>query len=232
VKSGAVKRARSRENGGVISAQFVQSSTTLAAVLLVPELRLHLATDIYSVWEGSEAAAGQTEQPPPFWSVAWPGGQALARYLLDHPDVVQGRRVLDYGAGSGLVALAAARAGAAAVVACEPDPLARTAITLNAAANELPVPECVPEVTAGGPVPEVIVAGDVWYERGLAEQVSGYLSQATAAGARVLIGDIGDGGRKYFPRTAYQKLVSYELPSTLTLEGKETVGASVWQPAG
>jgi predicted nicotinamide N-methyase len=212
-------------------AQFVRSATELVPVPLVPEMRLHLAADIYAVWEDTEAAADRGELPPPFWSVAWPGGQALARYLLDRPHLVAGQRVLDYGAGSGLVALAAARAGAAAVVACEPDELARAAIRMNAAANDLPVPDCVRTAELSPQPPDVVLAGDVWYEKDLAELVGGYLARASADGARILIGDIGDRGRKYFPRTGYEKIASYELPSTVALEGREVVTASVWHAA-
>jgi predicted nicotinamide N-methyase len=212
----------------VTPAQFVRSATTLVPVPLVPELRLHLAADIYAVWEDTEAAADRGELPPPFWSVAWPGGQALARYLLDRPQLVAGQRVLDYGAGSGLVALAAAKAGAAAVVACEPDELAQAAIRMNAAANDLPVPDCVSAAELSPRPPDVVLAGDVWYEKDLAELVGGYLARASADGAQILIADIGDSGRKYFPRTGYRKIASYELPSTVALEGREMVTASVW----
>jgi predicted nicotinamide N-methyase len=213
----------------VIPAQFVRSATALASVPLVPELRLHLAADIYAVWESTEAAAERGELPPPFWSVAWPGGQALARYLLDRPQLVAGQCVLDYGAGSGLVALAAAKAGAASVVACEPDELAQAAIRMNAAANDLPVPDCVSTAELSPRPPDVVLAGDVWYEKALAELVGGYLARTSADGARILIADIGDRGRKYFPRTGYERVASYQLPSTVALEGREVVTASVWR---
>jgi predicted nicotinamide N-methyase len=216
----------------VIPAEFVRSATRLAAVPLAPELTLHLATDIYSVWEQTEAELGRRELPPPFWSVAWPGGQALARYLLDHADQVAGRTVVDYGSGSGLVALAAAKAGAAVVIAGEPDPLARAAVALNAAANGLPVPVCVGDIEASDQAPDLVVAGDVWYEKELAGLVAAYLGKAAGNGARVLIGDIGSAGRKYFPRTGYRRLASYELPSTVALEGREQVTASVWEACG
>jgi predicted nicotinamide N-methyase len=224
-----VGAGRAGEDGGVIAAQFVRSATALVPVPLVPELCLHLTADIYSVWESTEAAFGRGELPPPFWSVAWPGGQALARYLLDRPALMAGRRVLDYGAGSGLVALAAARAGAATVVACEPDELAQAAICLNAAANDLTAPDCVSTAELSPQPPEVVMAADVWYEKDLAELVGGYLATAQADGAQILIADIGCRGRKYFPRTGYEKIASYELPSTLELEGREIVTASVWQ---
>ena len=227
-----VPRAASLDDGGVIGAEFIRSATRLTAVPLVPELSLYLASDIYSVWEQTEAALRQRELPPPFWSVAWPGGQALARYVLDHRELVAGRSVVDYGSGSGLVALAAAKAGAAAVSAIEPDLLAREAIALNAAANSLPMPVCTGCVPAAGQAPEVVVAADVWYDQQLAELVNAYLGDAARGGASVLISDIGDAGRKHFPRTGYRRLATYELPSTIAIEGRERVSASVWHHQG
>ena len=208
------------------SARLVRSATQLAPVPFVPEINLYQAEDIYAIWELTERALGQTGLPPPFWSVAWPGGQALARYVLDHPRVVDGRTVLDLGSGSGLVAIAAARAGAAVVIAAEPDQLAAAAIAGNAAANDVPVPVCVGDARSAGVLADVVVAGDVWYERELADHVGAYLDEAAAAGADVLIGDIG---RRHFPRGRYQCLASYEIPASQALEGKTLLSASVWQ---
>jgi predicted nicotinamide N-methyase len=211
----------------VTSAQFVLSATRLAGVPFVPEIRLHQVPDIYALWEQTEREAGQAGLDPPFWGVAWPGGRALARYLLDHPAVVAGRSVLDLGSGSGLVAIAAAMAGAVTVTASETAPLARTAIRLNAAANHVAVPVCVADVLGSAATPaEVIVAGDVWYERQLAARAGAYLEQAAVAGAHVLTGDIG---RSYFPRDRYRHLASYDLPASKALEGREMLRASVWQ---
>ena len=209
------------------SAQFVLSATRLASVPFVPEIRLHQVPDIYALWEQTEREAGQTDLDPPFWGVAWPGGQALARYLLDHPDVVAGRSVLDVGSGSGLVAIAAVMAGAVTVTASETAALARTAIELNAAANCVAAPVCVGDVLGSGVTSaEVVVAGDVWYERELAARAGAYLDQAAAAGAHVLTGDIG---RSYFPRDRYRRLASYDLPASVALEGRDVLRASVWQ---
>ncbi len=167
-----------------------------------------------------------TELPPPFWGVAWPGGQALARYLLDNPAVVAGRSVLDYGSGSGLVAIAAARAGAARIIAAEPDLLARAAIELNSAANGVTAPTCTDDASGLSPAPDVVLAGDVWYEKELADRVSAYLDLVASRGAHVLTGDIG---RTYFPRSRYHCLTSYDLPASDMLEGRSAVRASVWQ---
>jgi predicted nicotinamide N-methyase len=197
-------------------------------VPFVPEVLLHQAGDIYALWELTERERGQPGLAPPFWAVAWPGGQVLARYLLDHPAAVAGRSVLDLGSGSGLVAIAAAKAGAAGVIASETDPLARAAIELNAAANDQLAPACVGSVFDSGPAVEVILAGDVWYERELATQVAAYLEKAAVAGAHVLTGDIG---RSYFPRDRYQRVASYELPASVALEGRPVLSASVWQPS-
>ena len=207
-------------------ARLVLSATLLAPVPFVPEISLYQADDIYAMWELTERALGQTDLPPPFWSVAWPGGQVLARYLLDHPGVVAGRTVLDLGSGSGLVAIAAARAGAVLVIAAEPDPLAAAAIRANAAANGVPVPVCVSDMAGAGIRADVIVAGDVWYERELADQVSAYLDEVAAAGADVLTGDIG---RTYFPRGCYSCLASYDIPASVALEGRQALRASVWR---
>lgn len=211
---------------GVTSAQFVRSATRLVPAPFVAEISLHQAGDIYALWELTERERGQTGLAPPFWAVAWPGGQVLARYLLDHPAVAAGRSVLDVGSGSGLVAIAAAKAGAASVIASETDPLARAAIELNAAANDLPPPECIGSVFGSGPTVQLVLAGDVWYERDLAEQVAAYLDRAAAAGACVLTGDIG---RSYFPHDRYQRLASYELPASVALEGRDLLSASVWR---
>jgi predicted nicotinamide N-methyase len=163
---------------------------------------------------------------PPFWSVAWPGGQALARYLLDHPARAAGQRILDLGSGSGLVAIAAAKAGAAAVIAADPDPMAAAAIALNAAANDVPGPAWVADARDATVRADLIVAGDVWYERELAGQVSIYLDEMAAAGADVLTGDIG---RTYFPRGRYRCLASYDIPASVAIEGRPLLRASVWR---
>jgi predicted nicotinamide N-methyase len=206
----------------VTPSQFVLSATRLSPVPFVPEIELHQAEEIYALWEQTERELGHSELPPPFWAVAWPGGQALARYLLDHPAAVAGRTVLDFGSGSGLVAIAAAKAGAAAVVAQETDPLAAAAIVLNAEANGVSPPACVTDAGRG----DVIVAGDIWYEKELAESAGTYLESAAAAGTYVLTGDIG---RRYFPRGRYECLVTYDMPARADLEGNERLIASVWR---
>jgi predicted nicotinamide N-methyase len=210
----------------VTTAMFVRSATRLRPVPSVPEISLLQADDIWALWEQTERELGQSELPPPFWAFAWPGGCALARYLIDRPDVVVDRSVLDIGSGSGLVAIAAAKAGAAAVLATEPDPLARAAIALNAAANKVPPPTCVDAASEAELAAGVVLAGDVWYEREMAETVMADLDRAAASGATVLAGDIG---RRYFPRDRFDCLASYELEASFDLEGKPVLTASVWR---
>jgi predicted nicotinamide N-methyase len=205
-------------------AEFVLSVTTLAPVPFVGEISLYLAADIYETWSGTEVQAGQGELAPPFWAFAWPGGQALARYVLDHPALVSGRSVLDVGCGSGLVAIAAAKAGATAVMASDTDPFARTAARLNARANQVTV-SVVPDIMNTTHEADVVLAGDVWYERDLSDLVMSFLDRAAAAGSEVLAGDIG---RQYFPRHRFHPAASYEVPVSRSLESAETMRASVW----
>lgn len=214
------------QNDSVSTAEFVRAATRLAPVPFVPELSLYQAGDIYELWEQTEHELGSTGLPPPFWGVAWPGGQALARYVLDNPAVVAGRSVLDYGSGSGLVAIAATRAGASQIIATEPDPLARAAIELNATANGVPAPTWAEDAAGLSPAPDIVLAGDVWYEKELADRVSAYLDLAASCGARVLTGDIG---RTYFPRSRYHCLTTYEMPASVALEGRPALRASVWE---
>ena len=207
------------------------SVCALGPVPGVPEIRLHLADDVMRLWQRTEDDSG-AGQPPPFWAFAWPGGQALARYVLDHPGVVAGRTVLDLGSGSGLVAIAAVLAGAASVLASEIDPLAAAAIRLNAAANGVPVPGqilLVGDVLRGdGEGADVVLAGDIWYSRPLAERVLGLLERARARGAAVLTGDIG---RAFLPRDRFLELDARDVPVLANLEDASVKRAMVWTPA-
>jgi len=194
----------------------------------VPEVRLYLAAELVPLWQATEALAGQ-RQPPPFWAFAWPGGQALARYLLDHPETVAGRRVLDVGSGSGLVAIAAALAGAAAVLASEIDPVAAAALRLNARANGVPGPALLGDVLDGdGEGAGLVLAGDLWYDRPLAGRVLGLLERARARGAAVLTGDIG---RAFLPRDRFRVLDTRDIQVVADLEDATVKRAMVWAPA-
>jgi predicted nicotinamide N-methyase len=212
---------------------FVRSACRLRPVPGVAEIRLHLADDALGLWQRTEDDLG-AGQPPPFWAFAWPGGQALARYVLDHPGLVAGRSVLDLGSGSGLVAIAAAMAGAATVLASEVDPLAVAAIGLNAQANGTRAPAIAGDILDGdagdagdAAGAEVILAGDVWYSRPMAERVSGFLDRAMARGASVLTGDIG---RAFLPRDKFRVLEARDFPVMAGLEDSGVKRAMVWAP--
>jgi predicted nicotinamide N-methyase len=210
--------------------EFILANTRLAAPPLLPEIRLHLAAEPIGLWELAEREAGGPSLPVPFWGFPWAGGIALARYLLDHPDQVSGRSVLDVAAGSGLVAIAAARAGAAAVTANEIDPLAVAAIAMNAAANGVTlgvVPADLLDGDGGGA--DLVLVGDACYERQLARRILAFLARATSAGARVLI---GDPGRSYLPQADLVALGGYDVPAWPGLEDEPVKHTMIWRPAG
>jgi predicted nicotinamide N-methyase len=198
---------------------FVLAHTRLTPVPQLPQIRLHLADDVFALWEETERQTGLTGLPPPFWAFAWPGGLALARHLLAHPGLVSGRAVLDLGAGSGLTAIAAAAAGGSAVLASEPDPFAVAAIGLNASANEVPVAIAGDVLDGTGEEADVVLAADVWYERYLAERALGLLRRARDRGAMILVGDVG---RAFLPRAAMRVLACYEVPVAADLEDAAT----------
>ncbi len=186
-----------------------------------------MARDMFDLWERTEHDARREQLPPPFWAFAWAGGQALARYLLDHPEQAAGRAVLDLAAGSGLVAIAAAKAGAAAVTASETDPLAFTAIELNSKANGVALEATLGDVLGGdGPRADLVLVGDAFYERPLAERLLPYLKRARASGAVVLV---GDPGRAYLPRDRFEEVISYDVPVSRVLEDADVKRTTVWR---
>lgn len=207
----------------------VMASTTLQPVPLVPEIVLQCAANAYDVW--TLTSAGDESAPMPFWAFPWAGGQALARYLLDHPDLVAGRRVLDLAAGSGLVAIAAAIAGAADVIANDIDPYAAAAQELNAHANGVTLVALTADLLgddvpdADLPAVDIVLAGDVCYERQLADRMLGFLTRAHGRGADVLL---GDPGRTYIPRAQLTEMASYDVPTTLELEDQQTKRTTIW----
>ncbi|MCW2642806.1 MAG: methyltransferase [Dactylosporangium sp.] len=209
-----------------LTLDFIRAHTRLAAPSAVPELLLHLAEEPIELWERTEQERGD-QLPPPFWAFAWAGGQALARYVLDHPDLVRDRGVCDLAAGSGLVAIAAARAGASSVTAIEVDPFAAAAITINTAANDAAVEITLGDVLdgdAGGA--DVVLAGDVFYSRSMTERVLPFLQRARDGGARVLV---GDPGRAYLPRGRFTAVATYDIPVTQALESAEIKVTTVWE---
>ena len=206
---------------------FVRRNTAIATPLLVPEIRLHLATEITPIWQATEESLGRSGVPPPFWAFAWAGGQALARYVLDHPAQVAGRFVLDFGAGSGLVAIAAAKAGAARVVAAEIDHFAAAAITANAALNEVAITVTTADVIdTAAPGWEVVAAGDVCYEQPMATRVAQWLAALAGRGSLVLL---GDPGRAYLPANGLGERARYVVPTSRELEDRDTRDGVVWQ---
>jgi predicted nicotinamide N-methyase len=211
------------------AAAFVRAHTRLLRPPRVPELRLHLAEDAFGLWKRTEEEFGHPGVPPPYWAFAWPGGQALARYLLDNPAPVRGRRVFDLGSGSGLVAIAAARAGARMVTAAEVDVFALAAIGLNAEVNGVHV-ACSPgdAVERDGTDADLVLAGDLFYERPMADRVMRFLERAQARGADVLV---GDPGREYLPRRRFTALATYEVAVPPGLEDRDLKLTSVLRPA-
>jgi predicted nicotinamide N-methyase len=208
-----------------VPAAFVRTHTRPARPALVPEIVLGVADDVVALWEAMETDGGGAGGEPPFWAAAWPGGQALARVVLDAPDLVRGRRVLDLGSGSGLVAIAAVLAGAAAVVASEVDPFGRTAIAVNARANGAGEIRVVGDLLGAG-VPEgidVVLAGDVCYDRLMTERVMPFLEGARRTGADVLL---GDPGRPYLTAERLTQVAVLEVPET---EGAGVRRTTVWR---
>jgi predicted nicotinamide N-methyase len=205
---------------------FVRAETRLRPVPHAPEISLHVADEATELWRRTEEELGQLGLPPPFWAFAWAGGQALARYLLDHPEAVRGRRVLDFASGSGLVAIAAAKAGAAEVDACDIDPFAIAAIGINAAANGVGVAAVEADLVGRDGGWDTVLAGDVCYERDLARRVTGWLYGLSRRGATVLI---GDPGRSYLPNDRLEAVATYRVPVTRSLEDSDVKQSTVWR---
>jgi predicted nicotinamide N-methyase len=205
--------------------RFPLEHTRPARPSLVPEVVLRVADDVVALWEALEHAQVGPGSEPPFWAAAWPGGQALARYVLDNPEIVAGRTVLDLGSGSGLVAVAAALAGAERVIASEVDPYGRAAVVVNAAGNGVG-----PFALHGDLLDEepddgldVVLAGDVCYDRAMTERVLPFLGRAWLGGATVLL---GDPGRPYLPREGLVPVAAYDVPDT---EGPQVRRTTVWR---
>ena len=206
-----------------VPASFVRAHTRPVRPLLVPEITLLVAADVVALWEAIEGEQGHPPSEPPFWAAAWPGGQALARYVLDHPELVAGRCVLDLGSGSGLVAVAAALAGARSVVASEIDPFGQAAIGVNAQLNGVSGVEAAGDVLDEETSADVVLAGDVCYDRLMTERVLPFLDAARARGAEVLV---GDPGRPYLPHGRLAPVYVVDVPDT---EGPQVRRTTVWR---
>ena len=205
---------------------FIRAQTRLLAVPHAPEISLYVADEATALWSKTEEELGEMGLPPPFWAFAWAGGQALARHVLDHPDLVRGKRVLDFASGSGLVAIAAAKAGAAQVAASEIDGFALAAIGLNAEANGVRVLPVAGDVIGRDEGWDVVLAGDVSYERDMAQAVTDWLEALRRRGACVLI---GDPGRAYLARERLVQIAEYRVPTTRALEDAEVKKSGVWR---
>jgi predicted nicotinamide N-methyase len=203
---------------------FVKETTVLVSPPLVPEIRLHLASELVPLWRKTEEELEKEGVPPPYWAFAWAGGQALARYLLDQKPGMTS--VLDFGSGSGLVAIAAAMAGAGRVLAADIDHFAAAAITLNARENDVRVEVTTDDVIGRDGGWDAILVGDMCYERPLAERLLAWLDQRARAGATILL---GDPGRTYFPKAGVEKLATYHVQTTRELEDREIRETSVYR---
>jgi len=206
---------------------FILDNTRLMAPPLVPEIKLHLAEESLPLWEKTEEQLGRMNVPPPFWAFAWAGGQALARYILDNPELAKGRRVIDLGAGSGICGLAAKRAGASDVLAADVDPFSEFAIALNCAANRSRIRSTTENLLNQSPAAaDLLLVGDLFYEKELSEQLINWASVVLGNGATVLI---GDPKRSFFPVDRFEKVAEYSVPVTRALEDSEIKRTAVWK---
>ena len=206
---------------------FIRANTRLRPVPLAPEISLHVADEAVPLWHKTEEEIGEAGLPPPFWAFAWAGGQALARHILDHPAIVQSKTVLDLASGSGLVGIAAMKAGAAAVTVADIDAFACAAAKLNAAENHVHVSVTDNDLLqgAGSHAWDIILAGDIFYERDTAQRAFDFLQRHAANGATVLI---GDPGRSYLPRDKLRRIADYSVPVTRDLEDADIKKTAVW----
>jgi predicted nicotinamide N-methyase len=204
---------------------FIRANTRVVEVRNLP-IRIYQADELTPIWEATEKDLAAANVAPPFWAFPWAGGQALARYLLDHPETVRGKRVLDLASGSGLVAIAASVAGAAEVAANDIDPMCEAAISLNAELNNAPIRYIAGSLLDGEPPPfDVILAADVFYEQRPAQMFRAFLERAHAAGATIFA---GDPGRTYFPRDAFKQAAEYSVETTTEIENHPIQTARVW----
>ncbi len=206
---------------------FIRANTSVMSPPLVPEVKLHLAHEAVPLWQKTEEELGEMGLAPPFWAFAWAGGQALARHVLDNPHLVQGKSVVDLASGSGLVGIAAMKAGAASVLCADIDGFSVEAIRLNAGLNGVAASATGEDLLlADPPICDVILVGDLFYEKGLAARVHAWLIKAENQGSAVLI---GDPGRSYLPREKLENLGEYKVRVTRDLEDSEIKWTSVWR---
>jgi predicted nicotinamide N-methyase len=206
---------------------FIEANTRILSPPLVPEIRLHLAEESVPIWQKTEEELGELNVPPPYWAFAWAGGQALARYILDNTALLKGKRVLDLGSGSGLTAIAAMMAGAKSTLASDLDRISLAAAQLNAALNGVEIATTAENLLEKpAEAFDVVLVGDLFYERALADLVSKYIDAAALLGAVV---HIGDPQRNYFPKGRFVSVAEYRVPVTRELEDAEIKRTSVWR---
>lgn len=207
----------------------MRENTVPAQAPLVPEIALHLASEVTPLWHATEETMAQNGLPPPYWAFAWPGGQTFARLLLDRPELARGRTVLDFAAGCGIAAIAAAKSGAGRIVASEIDSFATAALGLNAALNGVTFEIAEGDLLAAPPAAwDLILAGDVCYERPLAERTLAWLDLAVANGAEVLI---ADPGRAYLPKSGLVEIARHDVPTSLDLENRKIMTTVIYRYA-
>ncbi len=205
--------------------KFIIENTTILAPPLVPEIKLHLAHEALPIWQKTEDELGEIGLPPPFWAFAWAGGQALARYILDNPEIVEGKHVIDMASGSGLVAIAAMLAGAKSVLAADIDHFALAAMAINAELNKVQLKITADDLLAiPPPQTDVLLVGDMFYEKTTADRCLAWLRQAH--GTAIFI---GDPGRSYLPQSALTKIIEYSVPVSRDLEDAEIKKSAVWK---
>lgn len=205
---------------------FIRANTALIAPPHVPEIHLHLADEAHDLWQRTEEELQEIGLQPPFWAFAWAGGQGLARYVLDNPTLVTGKRVLDFATGSGIVAIAAAKTGAGRVLAADIDPFCHAAVRLNADVNGVTVVFTDENLVGRDEGWDVVLAGDVFYDQTFAAQLVPWLTALAERGADVLV---GDPGRHYLPKSGLTRLATYEVPVTRALEDTEVKKTTVWR---
>ena len=205
---------------------FIRANTSPMAPPHVPEIRLHLADEAHELWLKTEEELKEIGLPPPFWAFAWAGGQGLARYILDHPDIVAGKRVLDFATGSGLVAIAAKMAGAATVAAADIDPWTETAVRLNAGLNEVEVDFTGADLIGRNVEADILLAGDVFYDSDFAAAIVPWFETLSGQGIAVMV---GDPGRSYLPKEHLDFCAVYQVPVTRALEDSEVKRTTVWR---
>ena len=209
--------------------EFVVANTERTQAPLVPEITLHLASEVTPLWHATEEELAQSGLPPPYWAFAWPGGQTFARLLLDRPEFVRGRSVLDFAAGCGIAAIAAAKSGAASVVASEIDAFAVAAIALNGKLNDAAIEIAGDDLLAKPPDKwDLILAGDVCYEKPMADRTLAWLDKAVAGGAEVLI---ADPGRAYLPKGGLTEIARHDVPTSLDLENRKIMTTVLYRYA-